>query len=375
MRKLIMLIMTLLFCVSVAAQDGSDMQYKIAFVVFREHKFFLQLFLINLDGTNRVPLTDIQAGEEAKPNWTQDGSGIVFTSTRSAHPENTGYDAENILAGEQIYTVQLGSYLPQRLTNTLRSSGIDSAASHPVLSPDGQYIAFRHQNGTFVMHVDGSQPTQLLERAYGAVWSPDSCCVALNLIQQIGNTFERHIIIVDIATRKVVQITDRHGFDHVLDWSSATRQLLFMSDRSGGLDLYRMNADGTGIFQLTHSSRGDGIEAAWSPDGKWIAYYEIGDNDLVIITPDGRLLTRLPRALIPNPNLQWLPDNTGLLFYGAGYDETRQWSYKWIKQLNTACLEVRVIQCSEADISTIPGTKSPPTSDFAVSPIKLPAQD
>jgi Tol biopolymer transport system component len=374
--RILMITIFLLCYISIGNSENPEPQYKIAFVVEPEGKNLHQLFIINLDGTNRVPLTDIQMGIEESPNWTPDGNSIVFTSTRNDFPENNDYDNENMLAGYQIYIAQLNNSHPTLLTHTHPDSGLDNGASRPVLSPNGQYVAFQHQSSTFVMGVDGSQPSLLLKSAFGPVWSPDSCCVILTLLEQTGENVVRNIIRVDIATREVVRLTDYSGIAFAMEWSAVAHQLLIMSDHSGSSEIYRMTPNGTEIFSLTHDPAHDEGRAFWSPNGKWIAYGEHKTDDpyaynLVIITPEGKLLTRLEADLVGG--LEWLSDSTRLLFYGPAYDEQHDSYYKGIQQLNTACLEADVIQCSMKDITSIPGTKSPSNSSFAISPITLPS--
>jgi len=54
-------------------------------------------------------------------------------------------------------------------------------------------------------------------------------------------------------------------------WSPDGRTLAFVSDRDGNLELYTMNADGSGVTRLTNYP-GDDVEPDWSPDGKRIAF-------------------------------------------------------------------------------------------------------
>ena len=76
-------------------------------------------------------------------------------------------------------------------------------------------------------------------------------------------------------------------------WSPDGRQIAFVSDRNGDRELYEggslynadiflMNADGTGVEQLTFDP-GDGAGGpAWSPDGSSIAFVSGRDGPLAI---------------------------------------------------------------------------------------------
>jgi hypothetical protein len=76
-------------------------------------------------------------------------------------------------------------------------------------------------------------------------------------------------------------------------WSPDGLKLAFTSDRgTGTLQIWTMNADGTGQTQLTFEA-GDASEPAWSPDGTRIAYAVAGaDSDVVVrdLTSGSRLV-------------------------------------------------------------------------------------
>ncbi len=76
-------------------------------------------------------------------------------------------------------------------------------------------------------------------------------------------------------------------------WSPDGKRLLYVAP--GGpdqkLDIWMMNADGSGEPKDLTSVKGDETEPAWSPDGKWIAYTADNRSDKVLqvylIRPDG----------------------------------------------------------------------------------------
>lgn len=75
-------------------------------------------------------------------------------------------------------------------------------------------------------------------------------------------------------------------------WSADGLKIAFTSDRSGSVQVWTMNPDGTNQAQLTFDS-GDKAAPAWSPDGTRIAY-GVGngtDNDVVVRTLAGGQLT------------------------------------------------------------------------------------
>ena len=66
-------------------------------------------------------------------------------------------------------------------------------------------------------------------------------------------------------------MTDAKGYDAEGAFSPDGKLIAFCSDRDGDPDLYVMNADGTGLRQLTNEPGYDGGPFI-SPDGKWVVY-------------------------------------------------------------------------------------------------------
>jgi Tol biopolymer transport system component len=52
--------------------------------------------------------------------------------------------------------------------------------------------------------------------------------------------------------------------------SPDSRRIVFLSERSGGSDVYLMNADGTGLARVTHTPWAE-EKPAWAPDGRHLA--------------------------------------------------------------------------------------------------------
>jgi Tol biopolymer transport system component len=69
---------------------------------------------------------------------------------------------------------------------------------------------------------------------------------------------------------RATRITTGLGYDAQPRWSPDGRRLVFISDRSGGDNVYVANADGSGIRRLTYGSQGWFVSPEWMPDGNFI---------------------------------------------------------------------------------------------------------
>ena len=78
------------------------------------------------------------------------------------------------------------------------------------------------------------------------------------------------------------------AFDSNPDWSPDGSRIAFQSNRDGDFDIWVMNADGTGVEQLTDDPAIDDpafdSAPAWSPDGSRIAFQSNRDGDFEIYT-------------------------------------------------------------------------------------------
>jgi len=52
-------------------------------------------------------------------------------------------------------------------------------------------------------------------------------------------------------TGTTMRLTNDLGIDWAPSWSPDSSQIVYLSDRSGSLDIYRMNADGSSPVRLT----------------------------------------------------------------------------------------------------------------------------
>ena len=140
---------------------------------------------------------------------------------------------------------------------------------------------------------DGSRPdtTELFSLAHRIAregeeptLSPDRTRVAFESFRD-GNY---EIYVMGANGSAPTNITQHDARDSSPAWSPDGRQIAFVSDRNGDRELYKgsglynsdiflMNADGTGVEQLTFEPGNGAGGPAWSPDGSSIAFVSSGE--------------------------------------------------------------------------------------------------
>ena len=113
----------------------------------------------------------------------------------------------------------------------------------------------------------------------------------------------------------VVQLTDNDSDDWGGFWSPDGTRIAFSSDRDGDREVFVMNADGTGVVQLTDNDSDD-WGGFWSPDGTRVAFSSDrdGDYEIFVVNADGSDTLQLTDNDYQEWNASWSPDGTRIVF-------------------------------------------------------------
>ncbi len=80
-------------------------------------------------------------------------------------------------------------------------------------------------------------------------------------------------------------------------WHPDGRRIAFISRRSGKLELWIINRDGSGLEQITHTQdRGSVMYPQWSPDGSRLGYY-VSDEGSYLLDAGKPWKEQTPQAL------------------------------------------------------------------------------
>jgi Tol biopolymer transport system component len=243
------------------------------------------------------------------------GPRIAFTSDR---------DEPNVSA--EIYVMNADGSGEQQLTNV---AGYNSNA--PAWSPNGTKIAFHSNRGggagesdIYVMNADGSNVTRLtnltalgLGGAHFASWSPDGEKVVFNSFFN-GGEQPREIYVVNADGTGLINLTDHASDDTRPDWSPDGSLIAFQSSRHGNPEIYVMHADGSDRTNPRRLTVSPGPDAApdWSPDGRRIAFQSSrnGNAEIYVMNADGTLPIRLTNFAGADAKPAWSHDGKMIAF-------------------------------------------------------------
>ena len=216
-----------------ASPDGS----RVAFTSFAHGPSEIMMFSNEL---NRVVSFPRFEGTNISPAWSPDGTKLAFSSSMRGDPE--------------VFIIDATGANLKRLTNY---RGADVS---PTWNPKtGAQIAWvSGRTGLpqiFMMETDGTNVQQMTDGGYAVSpsWSPNGQYLVFAWDRKHGPGDQGHqgIYLMEVATRKWVQLTHEGGTNDFPSWSPDNRHIVFQSTRSGSEQIWEMLADGSEQHQLT----------------------------------------------------------------------------------------------------------------------------
>ena len=250
-----------------------------------------QLCLVYGDGTGYQQLSTLEANSYY-PVYSPDGSSVVYSSN-----QNGG-----------IFDLFMFTFEGSKLTQLTKSIG---NVVSPTFSPDGKKILFSNRTGdgpTSLWTVDstGENPDLLYTGPSTIVavdWSPLGDQIAFAMSVDKPDSYE--IFLMNADGSNVHQLTrGLPGIGGSVDWSPDGKFLAIYAGQPGDKNIFVVDIAAETAAQLTNG--GNNGSPVFSPDGQWIAFISLRNNDqadIFIMRPDGSDV----RQITDNPEPDWQP--------------------------------------------------------------------
>ncbi|MGA2808702.1 MAG: Tol-Pal system beta propeller repeat protein TolB [Terracidiphilus sp.] len=190
-------------------------------------------------------------GSNQSPAWSGDGTKVAFSSSRSGDPE--------------IYIADASGGNLRRVTNF---RGPDVA---PCWNPrtNAQIAWVSGRTGLpqiYTMDQDGANIQRMTDGGYAISpsWSPNGQFLTFSWNRKYGPGAPggQDIYVMDIASKRWLQLTHDAGSNDFPSWAPDGRHIVFERAIGGHSQIWSMLADGTEQHQLTHT--GNNFMPNWS---------------------------------------------------------------------------------------------------------------
>ncbi len=195
-----------------------------------------QLYVIPVEG-NTEPKRLIQSGSfQDQATFSPDGSQLAFVGSHEGNAE--------------IYLIDFLADSLQDISQARNITNHPGGDFRPSFSPDGKYLAFSSDRGHAI------RPHRVFPFA----------------MDRKGDIYK-----VDLESDKLERLTKTDAWDGSPKWSEDGKQIYFYSGRKNSqLAIFKMNADGTDVQQLSDSSH-VGLSPAIISDSK-LAYTTVNQE-------------------------------------------------------------------------------------------------
>jgi Tol biopolymer transport system component len=202
--------------------------------------------------------------------WTPHGKEIVFTSNRGG-----------LL---RLWRISSSGGTPALV------NGVGEGASSPTISTKGDRLAY----------INGRDDANLW-RTRGPVWKG--------------------------RPPPPMKMVASSRADYEAAYAPDGKRIAFASDRSGSMEIWTCNSDGTNQAQLTSLKATDAGSPSWSPDGKTIAFDARleGHGDIFVISADGGAPRRLTSDPVDNNVPTWSRDGKWIYFSSSRTGNWQIW--------------------------------------------------
>jgi len=194
----------------------------------------------------------VAGGSNFSPSWSGDGDKVAFSSSRSGDPEiwvcdSSGGNLRKLTAfrGPDVAP----TWNPKTNSQIAWVSGRTGLPQIYIMDADGANIQ-RMTDGGYAISPSWSPNGQFLTFSWNRKYGP-------------GAPGGQDIYVMDIASKRWLQLTHDAGSNDYPSWSPDGRHLVFQREIGHESELWTMLADGTEQQQLTHSGKDSMPNWSW----------------------------------------------------------------------------------------------------------------
>ena len=303
------------------------------------------LMIANSDGANESKLLSRQYPDKLDaPTWSPDGESIVCAYGNSA-AGSQGMSLVEVravdgstreLSGEKFFNIAKIMWLPQKtglimsaakksedyrqlwrvsypsLQFTEISAGL-SSFSDLSLTSNGDKVVASQSTRAFDLWVGATREAENLKKVTAVMdkfcWTPDGRLVySLNTIGNVD------LWVMRPDGQEQRQLTLNSATNDAPTVTPDGRYIVFISNRAGAFQVWRMQIDGSDPVALTNG--GGKNFPSISPDGKWVLYNTTDDWQLWRVSIEGGEATRLSDSYALFPSIS--PDGKMIACLGRG---------------------------------------------------------
>ena len=286
-----------------------------------------KLFVKKIGSTDKRQLT-MGAADDLQPVWSADGKRVLFVRARESGKRLYPADVFGQYDGGDVWSIDMATGKERLLVRD---------AFNPALSPDGKQLAVDASWGDsrriWITDALGRNAQQVTGDTSEAVthvaprWSPDGKRI---VFQHIKRT-QFDIASVDTATKNLTKVTDDLSIDINPVWSADGGWIYFSSHRSGGMNIWRIAADGklSAPPQQLTTGAGQDVQLAVAPSSGRIAYAILRQNADLWSLPVSRGAASEPSPLIATTREdsrgEWSADGKWIAFNSDRGGEMNIW--------------------------------------------------
>ena len=265
------------------SRDGTS----VAFVTFRDGRWVISAGPV---GTRAEQITSSDHGD-GDPSWSPDGSRLVYHRlTKDSFDMGMDWDYPMWAESEGLYIVDRDGSDSSRLT--------DDDDVSPCWSADGKTIVFERWResgeaplmGVYTIGLDEDRPHLVARGIERPACSPTAPTIAVD-------NGEGSIIVLDLRNGKQRVVASKRGAAAPA-WSPDGSRLAFAAGSYQmhawkSLEIYVVNADGTGLRRLTRNAYADAAPA-WTPNERIVfKSFRPGMQGAYVMNSDGTRVHRI----------------------------------------------------------------------------------